>query len=54
MTNEMFIGGLMILMMVAVIVVAMTSVNRTDHNRFDEDHTPRKDRDSHRPKKGRR
>ena len=49
MTTEMFLGGLMILTMVACIVIAMTST-RNSGNRFDEDSTPRNDRDS----KGRR
>ncbi|MEH6648142.1 hypothetical protein [Sulfitobacter sp.] len=50
MTTEMFLGGLMILTMVAGIVIAMTSTRNSDSGRFDEDRTPRKDRDSRGPK----
>ncbi len=34
MTNEMFLGGLMILTMVAGIVIAMTSTRNSGNDRF--------------------
>ena len=49
MTTEKFLGGLMILTMVAGIVIAMTSTrNSSDSNRFDEDNSPRNGRDNQR------
>jgi hypothetical protein len=46
MTTELFLGGLMILTMVAGIVIAMTSTRNEDGNHFDERRDPRKDRKS--------
>lgn len=46
MTTEMFLGGLMILTMVAGIVIAMTSTRDSDSDPLDEGQTPRKDRDN--------
>lgn len=53
MTTETFLGGLMILTMVAGIVIAMTSTRNSGSSRFDEGRRPPKDRDSRSPK-GRR
>jgi hypothetical protein len=44
MTTEMFLGGLMILTMVAGIVIAMTSTRNEDGNHFDEIRGSHKDR----------
>ncbi|MCX7566582.1 hypothetical protein OS189_09540 [Sulfitobacter sp. F26169L] len=47
MTNEMFLGGLMILTMVAGLVIALTSTRTSDRDHFDRDktgHKGRKDR----------
>ncbi len=49
MTTEMFLGGLMILTMVAGIVIAMTSTRSSDGDHFEEGRNRPKDRNSRSP-----
>ncbi|MBB3992454.1 hypothetical protein GGR95_000073 [Sulfitobacter undariae] len=44
MTNELFIGGLMILTLVAGIVIAMTSKHNSGESDYEEEYKPRKNR----------
>lgn len=48
MTNEMLLGGLMILTMVAGIVIALTSKRNSGTGGFDDDRSRGRDRDQRR------
>jgi len=51
MTNELFIGGLMILTLVAGIVIAMTSKYHSGENDYEEGSEPRNNRNTPDPER---